>query len=477
MRINYKFVIAVIFLLNLALRLYISFTNTTFSSDESYFNLRVTQYIIENKKPLLYDELSYGGRNLIYPQVFNYFLALFSFIPGYEKIIPALLSSLIVIIIYLICKKITNNSTASLFAALLSAFIPIEIRTTLNQISVYSLLIPIILLIILALLNLDNKRYLILFITLSFLLPLIHPISFLFAISLLFYLILINTENIFVNKAKKEIITFAFFVILIINFFLYRDALIRYGTNIIWQNIPSSLFANYFQTFNILEVLYLIGVIPLILGVTGVYTGLFKKKDENILLLISLILSSLLLISLKLISLQVGVLFISLPLLIASSKSLNSIYTYFNITKFAKYKKHFNLILFLLIILLALIPTFFVALSLPNYDQEALAFKWLNENAEKNAVILAPYNFGNMLTYFTKRVNIADDNFLLAPNVEERLKDINTIYTSVFKVKGLELIKKYNIDYIYLPATYSQIPYVNEECFELVREDVYKVKC
>ncbi len=478
MRINYKFILAIIFLLTLAFRLYMAFTNSSFSSDDSYFNLRVTEHIIDNKKPLLYDDLSYSGRSLIYPQAFNYFLAIFSYIPYYEKIIPAILSSLIVIIVYLISKKITNNTNASLFAALLSAFIPIEIRTNINQISVYSLVIPIILLMILALLNLENKKYSILFIILAFLLPLLHPVSFLFMFSLLFYLILANTESINIGKAKKEIIIFSFFVILLINFFLYRNALIRYGTNIIWQNIPGNLFSIYFKTFNILEVLYLLGVIPLILGIIGIYTGLFKRKDENILLLASLILASLLLLSLKLINLQVGVLFISLPLLIASSKSLANIYSYFNITKFYKYKNYFDAILFILIIVLSIFPSIFVATSLPNHNQEVNTFTWIRENTEKNSVILVPVNLGNTLTYIGRRKNVADDNFLLAPNIDERLEDINIIYTSVFEIKGLELLEKYKINYIYLPSYYNKIPYIDDEkCFEMVREDVYKAKC
>ena len=483
MKINYKAVLLVIFLLTFGFRLYIAFTNPTFSSDESYFNLRVTDHIIENKSPLLYDELSYSGKSLIYPQFFNYFLALFSFIPGYEKIIPALLISSIVLIVFLICNKITNNPTASLFSAFLSAFIPIEIKTNINQISVYSLLIPIILLMILCLLNLDNKKYFNLFIILTFLSPLIHPISFLFSLSLIFYLLLINTESIHITRAKKEVIVFAFFAILLINFFLYREALIRYGTNIIWLNIPGSLFDDYFN-FNIIEVLYLLGIIPLIFGVIGIYTGLFKKKDPDILLLSSFMLSTLLLMALKLINLEVGVLFLSLPLLIASSKTLSNLYYYFSITKFAKYKKHFNLILFVLIIILSLIPSFLIATSLPNYELEKDRFTWIKLNTEPNSVVLAPYDMGNILTYYSERKNVVDNNFLLAPNVDERLSDAELIYKSGFEVKALELVEKYKINYIYTSPeilnryNLVKIPYVDDSnCFEPVAENVYKVKC
>ncbi len=483
MKINSKLILTVIFLLTLFFRLYISFTNSSFSNDDSYFNLRLTHHIINTKTPLTYDDLSYGGRKIIYPQVFNYFLAAFSFIPGYEKIIPALLSSLIVIIVYLISKKISENDIAALFAALFAAFIPIEIKTTINQISVYSLVIPIILLMILSILNLEKKKYFVLFIILSFLLPLIHPISILFLFSLIFYLILLNTESININKLKKEALSFSLFVIAIINFFLYKNALLRYGTNLIWQNIPSNLFSTYFQTFNILEALYLIGVLPLIFGVIGIYFGLFKKKESNIILLSSFILSTLLLMSLKLINMQIGILFISLPLVIASSKSLSNIYYYFSLTKFLKFKKYFNIILFVLTISLLVIPSVLLAISLPNYNPEIKVFSWFKDNTPENSVALVPFDLGNLLTYFGERKNVADDNFLLAPNVKERLDDIDLIYKSAFQFKRIELIKKYNINYVYFPDNLVEKYGVNknqikeDNCFKIIREDVYEFKC
>ena len=484
MKINPKIILVIIFLLTLGFRLYISFTNTSFSSDDSYFNLRLTEHIIETKEPLTYDQLSYGGRNLVYPQAFNYFLALFSFIPGYEKIIPALLSSLIIIIVYLISKKITNNGTASLFSALLAAFIPIEVRTNINQISVYSLVLPILLLLILCLLSLENKKYFILFIILSFLFPLIHPISILFMFSLLFYLILINTESINVDKIKKEAILFSFFVILVINFFLYREALLRYGVKIIWQNIPTNLFNVYFKTFNAIEMLYLIGIFPLILGITGIYIGFFKKRENPTILLTSFILSTFLLITLKLINLQIGLLFLSIPLLIAASSTLSSIHKYFTITKFAKYKIYFNITLLIFIIAFSLLPSYFVASSLPNFNKEVKDFKWINENTAKTSTILTTYDIGNTLTYFSDRKNVADSNFILAPNAEEKLNDINLIYKGVFEIKALELIKKYDINYIYAPPKILQsynitkISYIDDEkCFNLVKEDIYEIKC
>ena len=152
-------ILIIIFLLTLSFRLYFAFSIDSFNSDESYFHYRLINYIIENKLPIFYDGLSYGGHNLFYPQLFHIIMALFSFIPYFLKIIPAILDSSLVIVVYLVAKKITNDKISSLLSAFLAAFIPIGIKNSVNQISIYSLLIPLILLTYLCLINLEQKKY------------------------------------------------------------------------------------------------------------------------------------------------------------------------------------------------------------------------------------------------------------------------------------------------------------------------------
>ena len=60
------------------------------------------------------------------------------------KIIPEVLFSSLVIIVYLITIEITENRVSSVLAALMAAFIPLLIRETLNMASVYSLFLPLI---------------------------------------------------------------------------------------------------------------------------------------------------------------------------------------------------------------------------------------------------------------------------------------------------------------------------------------------
>src|SRR3989344_92257 len=229
MKLKPSTILIAIFLATLIFRLYFAFSTESFSSDESYFHLRLVNYIGENKLPMFYDDLSYGGQKIIYPQIFHMLLAILSFVPYFLKIFPALIASFLMIAVYLISKKITNSNTPSLLTAFLAAFIPIQIYNSVNQISIYQFIIPVILLLYLCLMNLENKKYFSSFLILSFIAPLIHPSSLLFIFSLVFYFILSNTESLFISRYKKEAIIFSFFLVLLINFLLYKTLFLQHG--------------------------------------------------------------------------------------------------------------------------------------------------------------------------------------------------------------------------------------------------------
>src|SRR3989344_4672110 len=133
MKIKSSAFLILIIVLALIFRFYFTFSNENFSSDDSYFHLRLVNHIIDKKIPLMEDDLSYSGNEIIYPQFFHYLLALFFFIPGYTKIITVLLIIFLVVIVYLIAKKITKDKNAALITAFLASFIPIEIKTNINQ--------------------------------------------------------------------------------------------------------------------------------------------------------------------------------------------------------------------------------------------------------------------------------------------------------------------------------------------------------
>src|SRR3990167_7373257 len=113
MKLEHK-LLFIIFILVLGFRLYFSTQTDNFSSDSAYFNVRHTEYINLHLKPMINDELSYGGRNLINSPVYHYFLSFFN---AFDKtiafkIIPELLLALLIIAVYYIAESITKNPLA-----------------------------------------------------------------------------------------------------------------------------------------------------------------------------------------------------------------------------------------------------------------------------------------------------------------------------------------------------------------------------
>ena len=483
MKLRPNFILALIIILTLSFRLYLAFSSQYFDSDTSYFNARVINNIIAEKAPFSYDQLSYSGREIIQPQLFHYLLSLFSFLPYFMKIIPEVFIASLTIVIYLIAKKITKDPLASLIAALLVSFSPALIASTSNQISVYSLAIPLFYLMILCLMDINSDKNLYIFIAISFLLPLIHPASFLFAFSMLFYLILAFSEPIEIEKKARESILFSFFLMLLINFIIFKKAFLSYGLNIIWQNIPPQLIVEHFGAPSVLNSLYLIGIIPLVLGSLGIFYGYFKQKDKNLAILTSTVLTIILLLLLRMIDLPTGLLFFSISLTLLSSIYISKIIKYIEITKIHKLKNALIILGICVIILIVIIPSFFSKTAIIT-PFEISNLESIKESSPEGATMMAPVSQGNIVTYFTNMKNVADSNFILAPNPEQRLKDIKTAYTTISESKALEIFHKYNVQYLFISKeaerTYGikKPAYLeNEICFKQRKSTVYEIKC
>src|SRR3989344_5255894 len=98
-----------IFIITLGARLYLAYGTPYFSAGEAYFQLRQVEHIKSTGFPLYHDPLSYGGRTFVFLPLFQYVLAFFSlFMPlaAAAKIIPNLLASSMVIIAFLITRKL-----------------------------------------------------------------------------------------------------------------------------------------------------------------------------------------------------------------------------------------------------------------------------------------------------------------------------------------------------------------------------------
>ncbi|MAG50354.1 hypothetical protein CL621_01775 [archaeon] len=489
-KLKKEFVLLIlIFLLTLSLRLFFVFQTDFFSEDLAYFHLRNTENILETGKPIYFDGLSYSGRPVLYPPFSNYFLAFFSlFLPInlVAKLIPEILISSLVIIVYLISKELTKDVRASLLTALMAGFIPLFASKILNTISIYSFVLPIFFFMIYCMIKIREERsylpYLVIF---SVLLPLTHSTAFLIVFSLIIYFLLVISESWNLRATNKEAIFFVILTTFLIQFLIYKEAFLLYGFNTIWSNTPVQLFLEYFKDINIMTILYEVGILPVVFGFIAIFFGLFRKKRNDLFLLGGVILSTLLLLTLKLISIADGLLFLGLTLVILSSLTIKNFFNYLKLTKFSHLQKHFSVILVILVIVSLAIPFVISAnktvKNIPT-EKDIEALLWFKLNIEEEAVVLAPLEEGHLISQITKKSNVLDDLFLLAPDPGERLEDVDQIYTTKSEFKALDLLQKYDVDYIFLSEktkekyNITELSYaVDKKCFRIRKYEEPKI--
>ena len=468
-----------IFVAGLAFNLFLSLTSSNFNGDTSYYNLRVFEHIKETGKPIYYDELSYSGRYFVSPILFYYLFAVISFLPVLLKIIPAVLLSFIPIIVYFISREMANDERNSLLTSLLSSIIPIYSIVLANQVTVYSLVFPMTAMMMLCFIKIDNKRYFNLFIVLSFILPIIHSSSFILILIFTFYILLMSSENIKIAQKKIELIIFSFFLILLINMLFFKKALLEHGFGFIRSNIPQLLTDGYFQNFDIFSWFYVVGIIPLIFGIWGLYRGLRTRK-ESVIFVSSLLLGISLLLLLKFIEFNTGLLFLSLGLVLLSSLGIKGLFEYIKKTKLSRFSRLFVFVFVLLFGLLSIFPSY---TAYENKFQDLSDFEWMEENIKPNSVMVAPVGYGHVLSYHGFR-NVADTNFLLAPDTNQRIEDIRQIYITWSRNKAASLLDDYKVDYIYINEdiknTYKieDLKYLEDgDCIGRIKETVYAVNC
>ena len=449
-RLNH-IILLILFLFVFGFRLYYTFQYDNFNTDEAYFHLRRIDYFLENQKLLYFDELSYGGRLIFYPPLFHIIMALISFGSIFIlKLIPELLFSSLVFIIYKIAKEISGSEYSAIFAAAISSFIPILFTETLNNLSVYSFVIPLLFLMFYSLLNLENKKYFWCFIISSFLLPLIHPSAWIFIITIIIYFFLMAGGALNPTKIKKEAVIFSVLLIILLEFIIYKKAFLAYGANILRENIPSNILADSFRQFSPVDLLFNIGLVPLVFGSIGIYVALIRDKRKIAYIFGAFAIAVLLLLVLRLITISIGLMFLGLALSIFTASSITILYNYFTKFKFNYFKHFFVIILLVLFFSLSFSSSITAAKNSAKIDSIKIdEIKWLVHNTKNDAVVLANFDEGNLIGSIANRKTVADSNFLFAPNPIERTKDIEIIYTTVSDAIALNLLHKYNVSVIY----------------------------
>ncbi len=470
--------LAIIFLLTLSFRLYFAF-QTPFFSYDAYFDLRQINQIATQSHPVFNDSLSYGGRTTIFIPTFHYILAFFSlFMPVafVAKLLPNIFASSAIIIVYLISKKLTNSINLSLLASFLSGFIPAFIAKTTNSVSAYTLTIPLIFLAIYFLMSIKSKTSIYSFVGLIFIISFLHPSVLLLIAALLAYLFLVRLEKIEHTREEIELILFATFLAIWLQFLIFKGALLAHGHSVIWQNLPLELKDFYFTPVDILQSVFKIGLVPLLCGIYVIYLSLLKEKSKELYIIIGFIISTSILLWAKLIPSDIGMSFLGILLAILFAKFCIISLEYLQKTNFSHFKLYISLALIAVFLISSLIPSiYFTNTELANVPEpETISLlAWLNANSAPDATILATADEGYLINAVAGRKTAIDTNFLLISNPSQRLNDTKTIYTTQYKTEAVRLLNKYHIDYILFSTKakskfgIEQIPYIKDtDCFK-----------
>lgn len=438
-------ILACIFILTLSFRVY--FTDNL--DYEAYSIVKQVDEIRQTGTPLIHDHLSYQGRTNIFSPLYSYILAAFTFILPKAlalKIIPNIFASSLVIFVFLISKRLTKNDNLALLAAFFSAFVPSYLRLTYNTLSEFSFSLPLFFLAVYLLMKNDKKikTYTAIIIITAF----TNTISFFLALSFLTYLIISKFERIKQKDSKVELILFSVFFLIWIQFLIFKKALLKHGHSLIWQNIPEKMINSQFTSSLFSDSIYYIGIVPLVFGIYLIYKYLFKEKDQDFYLLIGTVFSTTALLWLKLIQPMILFSFLGITFTIMIPRFLNTFNKNLEKTHFSRLKPLIYILLIFVFVSTSVTSCFAIAINQERTKETIEALEWSEKNIKDNETIAADLEKGHAITAVANKKNIADTDFLLIDNPEQRVEDLDQIMNTRLKIRAIELLERYNTRYI-----------------------------
>jgi hypothetical protein len=487
------YLLGILFVLVLALRLYLAFQSPNFQVGDAYFTYRQVDSIRSSFMPTYFDGLSFSGRVRIFPPAYYYLLSAFSFVFGTAltlKIMPNVLACSLIVIIYFMVFELTRKRGISLFSAAASAFIPVFFGETVNSASRLSFTLPLIFYLMYCFMRIKERPFLYQFLILSFVLSLTSAISFLLVFALLIYLLLVKLEYKTHNRAELESIIFVTFLTLWVNVLIYKKAFLFHSYSLIWQNMPSQVLDSYFRQADVFLSITNVGILPLLFGIYAVYKYMFKERDKRTYLLMAFALAVALLLWFRLITLEVGLMFLGAILVPLLAQSLDILFSYVEKTKIAAQSRYFWIPIALVFVLTSVIPAVAYASDAVKHSvgqEEMDALLWLERSTPQDSVVLSTIDEGDMVAAIARRRNVVDDDFLLVRGSDDVFDDVGQMYTSILKTRAVELMNKYGVDYVYIsPRAKAEfgiedLKYADKDCFELVYDSsgvkIYKSLC
>jgi hypothetical protein len=496
LRISMEIWLVLIFLAAFSFRLAFSLSTSGFTGDESYYNLRQIENIEKTGKPIVYDALSYSGREFAVIPGMHYFLAgislLFSRWISEEvlfKIILNFFSATAAIFAYAIIFELSHSKSSSLIAAFATAFTPIFMGSTVNSISSFSISIPLNLLLIYFFIKSEyDMPSVIKFMGVLMLAALTDALVIAVLVGILLYILMINVEEMPESPARIELIIFSIVFVFWVDFIVFKDAFLTHGISMIWKNIPLEISSRYFTRINLINIVYSINIIPFLAGIYVIYNYTIREKKKNIYLFAGIVTALLVFLWLKLIELWVGLMAIGIFFAILIGYFYHSISSYLAKTKIAGKTLAISMAFLVLFISSTAVNSWQYAQSasansFSKNEEDALKFL---SGIDCGAVVSAPSS-GMMIEYFSKKKTVMDSQFLMIPKINERYADVKSIYQTPYETNAIGTMDNYDADIIYLSdreksefgingITYSG----DKRCFELLYNDsviIYRKLC
>lgn len=474
LRTRYALFIIALTLLVFALRLSVSYANGS-PSYESYFTLLQADEIRETGTPRFSDPYSYQGRRYVFNPIFYYFVAIISsFLPlaVVMKVLPNLCMALLVPLAYLIGHRMTNARAPSLFAALFAGLSPVLFSSYLNTAHPVSAALPLLAVALYGLLSVEQqpKRALAAFV----LFTLLTPLAWLVVIALLFYSLILLAERMKVHAAYYETALVSALLAFWWTLVVYKRALTVHGFETLTGNLPAAARAASFSEFTLVAMLVAVGAVPMALGLYALYHALYETRSRHVFLVAALGLATLVAAFLQLVELRIALLVLSVVFALLSAYGLHQFSLWIRKTRFEGLRRPFTVVVALAFILTSVLPGIVAGVQPLNgpSENELEAMQWLSE--QEGVVVLAAPKAGFLINAVAQQPYVADESYLLIPNPDMVLEDIDTIYTTPFSVSAVDLLTKYGVTHIVLgPLENARYPSIgaltaDPDCFPLL---------
>jgi hypothetical protein len=409
-------------------------TSTSGLSYDSYLTVRDVEHIQQTGRPIYNDPLSVTGAKRIAAPVFDYVLAIVVLLsPLMYKLLPNLFMVLLLVPVYFLALRITQSKPMSIIAVVLAGTGPLVFSSYL----VTPASAPIGLFLLLAILAMlhDPDRYLFLIITCAVLLTFISPLIFILALALLAIIVLLRLEDFGVDRRINEMFFFTLLLALWFYVIVYKQALFAEGINVLWQNLPSEFAVISFRNISFIDAINGVGIIAFLLGAIGLYNALFESRDRSSYAVIGAVFAATLALALRIIPVQLGLLLLTLLLAVMAGYGLLISLRYIELTKAPWMKYPFLAIIIAFFFFSAVLPAIVNAKAnlqdTPTAD-DMRSFGSLRATLPADAVLLTTVKEGAAVQYYSNHTTLTDSDFLLVPNGEELVNDIDSVYTAHF---------------------------------------------